>query len=146
MSSPTPPLPAILSKPSANTPQAPAYLFIGCHHPTKDALFASELKKWEAEGVVKLFYAYSQAPSLSKNCRHVQERLWEEREDMTKVFGQGAKLYVCGSARVGEGVASVTKRIYEDAAEALGRPKTEEEVEAWFEGIRDERFASDVFA
>ena len=43
-------------------------------------------------------------------------------------------------------MASVTKRIYEDAAEALGRPKTEEEVEAWFEGIRDERFASDVFA
>lgn len=125
---------------------APAYLFIGCHHPDTDALFSDELKKWESEGVVKLYYAYSQAKELSDGCRHVQERLWKERETMTAAFEDGAKLYVCGSAMVGEGVAAVTKRIYEDRAEALGKPKTDEEVEAWFESIKGERFASDVFA
>jgi len=56
---------------------------------------------------VKLYYAYSMAKGESKGCRHVQERLWEEREEMVDVFNRGAKLYVCGSAMVGEGVASV---------------------------------------
>jgi cytochrome P450/NADPH-cytochrome P450 reductase len=88
---------------------APAYLFIGCHHPTKDSLFANELAKWEAEGVVKLYYAYSTAKAQSKGCRHVQERLWEEREEITEVFHQGAKLYVCGSAMLGEGVRTVVR-------------------------------------
>ncbi|TVY81615.1 Bifunctional cytochrome P450/NADPH--P450 reductase [Lachnellula suecica] len=125
---------------------APAYLFIGCADPNKDALFKSELQQWEEQGVVKLFYAYSQAKEHSKGCRHVQDRLWEEREDMKKVFASGAKLYVCGSSGVGEGVAAMTKKIYDEAEDALGRPKTEEEVEEWFQGIKSDRYASDVFA
>ncbi|KAL2059809.1 hypothetical protein VTL71DRAFT_10193 [Oculimacula yallundae] len=124
---------------------APAYLFIGCADADKDTLFHDELAHWEKEGVVKLFYAYSQSPSESKGCRYVQDRLWEEREDMVKVFNEGASLYVCGSSMVGEGVASTTKRIYQEAAEALGKPKTDEEVEAWFAGIKSDRYASDVF-
>jgi cytochrome P450/NADPH-cytochrome P450 reductase len=36
---------------------APAYLFIGCAHPEKDALSGEELKQWEKEGAVHLFYA-----------------------------------------------------------------------------------------
>jgi len=124
---------------------APAYLFIGCSHPEKDALFDEELRKWEKEGVVKLFYAYSTAKDQSKGCRHVQDRLWEEKEDMIKAFNEGAKLYVCGSNMVGEGVATMTKRIYQDAVEAVGKSKSDEEIEEWFQGIKSDRFASDVF-
>lgn len=65
---------------------------------------------------------------------------------MVKVFNEGASLYVCGSGMVGEGVASTTKRIYQEAAEALGKPKTDDEVEAWFAEIKSDRYASDVFA
>ncbi|KAF7900145.1 hypothetical protein EAF00_004481 [Botryotinia globosa] len=124
---------------------APAYLFIGCGHPDKDALFSDELKKWEADGVVKLYYAFSKAPELSKGCRHVQDRLWEEREELKKVFDSGAKLYVCGSSMVGEGVSVMTKKIYAEAADLLGKTKTDEEVEDWFQGIKNDRYASDVF-
>lgn len=125
---------------------APAYIFIGCSHPDKDALFSDEINKWQEAGVVKVFYAYSQAKDLSKGCRHVQDRLWEERVEMTKVFKDGARLYVCGSSTVGEGVAAMTKKIYQDAAEAAGKDKTDDEIEEWFQSIKSDRYASDVFA
>ncbi|KAJ8069548.1 hypothetical protein OCU04_003198 [Sclerotinia nivalis] len=124
---------------------AAAYLFVGCGHPDKDALFSEELNKWEADGVVKLYYAFSQAPELSKGSCHVQDRLWEEREELRKVFDSGAKLYVCGSSMVGEGVSVMTKKIYAEAADLLGKTKTDEEVEDWFRGIKNDRYASDVF-
>lgn len=124
---------------------APAYLFIGCRHPEKDRLFASEFEQWEKEGVVKLFYAFSKAPEQSSGCRHVQDRLWVERKEMTDIFNSGAKLYVCGSAQVGEGIAVTTKKIYQEAAAAIGKPRTDEEVEQWFQNIKGERFATDVF-
>ncbi|KAI9048833.1 hypothetical protein LZ554_007664 [Drepanopeziza brunnea f. sp. 'monogermtubi'] len=125
---------------------APAYLFIGCAHPEKDCLFSEELRQWEEAGVVKTFYAYSKCSESSKGCRYVQDRLWEERAEMVKAFEEGAKLFVCGSSRVGEGVAAMTKKIYLEAAEALGKPKTDEEVEQWWAAIKGERYASDVFA
>ena len=125
---------------------APAYLFIGCAHPEKDTLFRDELTQWEKDGIVKIFYAYSKAKDQSKGCRHVQERLWEEREEMTKVFNEGAKLYVCGRSVVGEGVAATTKRIFQDNAETTGEPKTDEEAEEWFATVKSDRYASDVFA
>lgn len=124
---------------------APAYLFIGCQDPVNDRLFGDELDQWEKDGVVSLFYAFSRATEKSKNCRYVQDRLWEERKEMVKAFNSGAKLFVCGSARIGEGVTKVTKKIYQEAAEAVGKPKTDEEVEKWFQEIKGERFASDVF-
>lgn len=125
---------------------APAYLFIGCAHPEKDVLYADELKKWQDDGVVKVFYAYSQASDQSKGCRHVQDRVWEEKEELKKAFDDGAMLYVCGSSMVGEGVASTIKKIYQDAAHNVGKPKSDEEVEDWFQGIKNDRYASDVFA
>ena len=94
---------------------------------------------------MQLFYAYSKASDLSKGCRHVQDRLWAEKKPMVEVFNKGAKLYVCGSSMVGEGVASMTKRIYQDSVEANGGSKSDEEVESWFQSIKGERYASDVF-
>jgi cytochrome P450 / NADPH-cytochrome P450 reductase len=124
---------------------APAYLFVGCAHPDRDQLFKDEFTEWEKEGVVKLYHAYSKAKEQSKGCRYVQERLWEERDEMVKVFNQGAKLYVCGSAMVGEGVAATTKKIYLETAEALRKDLTDEEVDEWFQRIRNDRYASDIF-
>jgi cytochrome P450/NADPH-cytochrome P450 reductase len=125
---------------------APAYLFIGCSHPERDALFADELRQWEQQGIVKLFYAYSKASDLSKGCKYVQDRVWAERDEMTKVFNQGAKLYVCGSAMVGEGISATTKKIFVDNAKKEGKDVSDEEVQSWFDKIKSDRFASDVFA
>lgn len=92
------------------------------------------------------YYAYSQAKERSRGAGYVQERVWEEREDMKVVFEAGARLYVCGSAGVGTGVEGVLKRIYKEAAEARGKDKSEEEIEEWWVGVRSDRYASDVFA
>jgi cytochrome P450/NADPH-cytochrome P450 reductase len=125
---------------------APAYLFVGCAHPEKDQLFKAEFDQWQKDDVVEVFYAFSRCTEHSKGCKHVQDRVWEEREEMKKVFDQGAKLYVCGSAGVGEGVAATLKKIYEEAAEAMGKTKTEEEIEDWWLAVKSDRYASDVFA
>ncbi|ELR05538.1 hypothetical protein VC83_09239 [Pseudogymnoascus destructans] len=125
---------------------APAYLFIGCTHPEKDALFKDELQQWTTDGIVKVFYAFSTATEESKGCRHVQDRLWEERDEMAKVFNNGAKLFVCGSRMVGEGVAAMTKKIFQTHYDTIGKPKTDEEVESWFQDMKSDRYSSDVFA
>lgn len=125
---------------------APALLFIGCRYPDRDRLYHAELTRWEQQGAVKIYYAFSRAPEESGGCQYVQERLWRERKEAVELWEKGAKIYVCGSGAVGEGVREVVCRAYEEAAEKLGKKKTKEEIEAWFAGIREERFASDVFA
>lgn len=125
---------------------APAVLFVGCRHPDRDRLYASEFAQWEQEGAVKIYYAFSRDPEKSEGCKYVQERLWRERKEAVELWEKGAKIYVCGSGAVGDGVREVVCKSYEEAAEKVGKRKTREEIEAWFAGIREERFASDVFA
>jgi len=62
------------------------------------------------------------------------------------LFDDGAKVFVCGSAKLGEGVREVVMRIYKETAEKRGKEKSEEEVAKWFDGIRNERYAVDVFS
>jgi cytochrome P450 / NADPH-cytochrome P450 reductase len=121
---------------------APAHLFIGCRHPDKDALLQKELRQWEKSGVVKVFYAFSRASKQSKGCKHVQDRLWNERALVKKgIFEDDAKFYVCGGAGLGKSVEEVMKKIYKD----FSVKKTEEEVEAWFQGLKSDRYASEIF-
>jgi hypothetical protein len=49
-----------------------AILFYGCHSKEADALYDTELTKWEKEGVVSLRHAFSRSPQESKGCKHVQ--------------------------------------------------------------------------
>lgn len=125
---------------------APALLFVGCRYHDRDRLYPEEFDEWERLGAVDVRYAFSREPEKSHGCKHVQERLWNDRKDVVALFDGGARAYVCGSSVVGEAVKAVSKRIYMDAAQERGRPKTEEETENWFRDIRNERYASDVFA
>lgn len=54
----------------------------------------------------------------------------------------GGKVFVCGSSRVAEGVGGVLKRCWIE-----GKPEERDEqgAEEWWAGVRNERFASDVF-
>jgi len=119
---------------------APAYLFFGCHDKEQDALFAKELAGWENTGVVKVYWAYS------SEGMHVQDRMLEERETLRAAFvDEAAKVYVCGSNAVGQAVADVVKTVYKDHFAATGLEKTEDEVEAWFSGVKNVRYVSDLF-
>jgi cytochrome P450 / NADPH-cytochrome P450 reductase len=137
---------------------AEALLFIGCHSSGVDLLHKSELETWEEQGIVKVFPAFSQTPELSAGCRYAQDLVWAERELVGRLFGQGARVYVCGSGRLGKGVKEVAERIYRDRVEKKRREEvggedgegqvkdvTVEEADAWWEGLRGERFSVDSF-
>ncbi|MCJ1281918.1 hypothetical protein MMC26_001241 [Xylographa opegraphella] len=128
---------------SAHRPIAPCILFIGCRAPTLDALYATELQAWQAQGAVtSVRYAFSRRPAASDGCRYVQDRVWRDRADVRDLWDRGARVYVCGSGELGEGVRACVVRIAMEAEMGWGRERAEE----WFRGVGSERFASDVFA
>ncbi|KAF1840671.1 NADPH-cytochrome P450 reductase-like protein [Cucurbitaria berberidis CBS 394.84] len=126
---------------------APAILFYGCHGPDSDLLYPDLLKRWEQLGAVSLRYAFSRAAEQSEGCKHVQDRLYHDRADIVEQFEAGAKLFVCGSRGVGENVQEVLIKIAKERArEVQGREVDDAKAREWFEGLRNERFATDVFA
>lgn len=124
---------------------APAVLIIGCRDPEIDALHTEELENWEKEGAVQLYYAYSRKPELSDGCKYVQDRLWRERKDISELFNQGAKVYICGSSALGRGLNEMISKVSVEWTKERGHERTEEEAKKWWEGLRNERYAVDVF-
>ena len=122
-----------------------ALLFIGCRSPRTDKFFAEELQKWESFGAVKVYYAFSKATGESEGCKHVQDRLWREREEAESLFKNGARAYICGSAAVGNGIAETVAKIRMESAEKQGKTTSLEEGLEWWEKLRGERYAVDVF-
>ena len=143
---------------SPTTKLADALLFIGCHGPDEDLLYRTELETWERQvGAVKVFPAFSRNPGLSAGCRFAQDRVWAERELVSRLFDRGARVYICGSARLGRGVKEVAGRIYRENVARETRSKRgegpggevdqvcAEEAETWWESLRGQRFSVDVF-
>ncbi|KAK4244447.1 cytochrome P450 [Corynascus novoguineensis] len=122
---------------------APALLFFGCRGPEMDDLYHDELKKWQELGAVDVRRAYSRVSSEdteARGCKHVQDRLWHDREEVKRLWDSGARVYVCGTRLVGEGVKNVMGKI------VLGQENvTEESVTEWYKGVRNDRYATDVF-
>ncbi|KAH9870830.1 hypothetical protein IAQ61_006309 [Plenodomus lingam] len=126
---------------------APAILFYGCHSPDSDLLYADLLQRWERLGAVSLRYAFSRAPEKSEGCKYVQDRVYHDRADIIEQFDAGAKLFVCGSRGVGDGVQECLIKIAKERQQEIkGREVDDAKAREWFEGLRNERFATDVFA
>lgn len=120
---------------------APATLFYGCRDPDKDLLYADLLKRWEQLGAVSLRFAFSRAPDKSEGCKYVQDRLYHDRADVVKQFDAGAKLFVCGSRAVGDGVQECLIKIAKEVIkETQGREADDVKAREWFEGLRNERY------
>lgn len=131
---------------------APAMLFFGCRTPSGDDLYSDELKRWEAMGAVTVYRAYSREPDRSNGCKYVQDRLWAERFDVVDLWEKGAKVYICGSREVGKGVEEACLKICmevvkEKEIEVKGESDMSiERARKWYEGVKEGRFATDVFA
>lgn len=119
---------------------APALLFFGCRS-GEDDLYRSEFDAWEALGAVQVRRAYSRAEKR----QYVQDRLWEDREDVKPLWKRGAKVFVCGSKRVADGVRDMTIKIRREDVEARGIDESEEDTRKWFESLRNIRYVTDVF-
>lgn len=125
---------------------AEAVLFVGCKGPSEDLLYKDLFDEWEAAGAVKVYHAFSRESALSVDCKYAQDRVWAEREMVTKLFDAGARAYICGSGRLGKGVADVVAKITVENYEVKKNKEISyEQALKWWEGLRGERFAVDVF-
>lgn len=121
----------------------PALLFYGCKQPDGDDLYRAELDAWEQQGVVSVRRAFSSKPGDADagGARLVQERIWNDREEVAALYRQDAQLYMCGAGTVGSGVEEVMARI---RAEAMGEDL--EKAKKWVAELKGERYWSDVFS
>ena len=142
---------------------ARAVLWLGCRRRDGDRLYAQEMDRWITDGAVDVRYSFSKEPEKSDECAYVSERMDKDKAEVIRLWGEGARVYICGS-RVFEHTVGKTARavVVEEVRRKLkaGEPikaaggmkrgegegaSLEELVEAWFKEAVAERVASDVF-
>ncbi|CAH0045995.1 unnamed protein product [Clonostachys solani] len=136
---------AIRRDPSASL--APAVLYAGCRN-GQEKLYAGELAEWEQKGAVKVRWAFSRPNPQSESVGtqgYVQDQVWTDRADVVPLWDDGARVYVCGSRALSQGVRDVAKRIYGEVARSRCGPKDEDAVNEWWLDVIRERYAVDVF-
>lgn len=124
---------------------AEAVLYFGCRAPLEDDLYKSELDNWESQKVVTVKRSYSRQTEASQGCRYVQDRLWADRDHVLELWEQGAMIYICGSRGVASGVKEKLVNIFVYAAETRGKEVEKEAIRVWFDALKNERYAVDVF-
>ncbi len=120
----------------------PALLFFGCDHPEVDYLYREELEQWEQAGIVQVRPAFSRHPC--GEVRYVQDRLWQDREEIVELFRHNARVYVCGDGEhMAPAVRATFVRIYQEAVQC-----SSEEAEAWAREVERTRtrYVADVFS
>lgn len=126
---------------------APAIILMGCRSETRDRLYANEVDAWAKTGAVDVRYAFSGEPEKSEGCKYIHERFLKDRDDIRKLWDQGAKVYVCSAPAVSEDLARAARQLLIGISEAEnGKALSEEEAARWFSERRNERFVVDVFA
>ncbi|KAI0124807.1 cytochrome P450 [Xylariales sp. AK1849] len=124
---------------------APMVLYYGCREPGRDDLYSDELAEWEKLGAVTVKRAFSRTPEQSSGHKYAQDALWSDRKEIGKLWDDNAKLFVCGSRRVGAGVQDVAFRMRVAGGKMEGKEYSAEEVEQWWLESRNVRYATDVF-
>ena len=118
-----------------------ALLYFGCRDAEKDFIYADELKKWEEAGVVEVRPAFSRH-GPEGHYKYVPDRLWAEREELARLFMDGAKIFLCGSAsKLAKSSNEVVQKIWLEKHPG----KTEQDAFDWLQRQREERYVSDVF-
>ncbi|KAI1636231.1 cytochrome P450 [Biscogniauxia mediterranea] len=130
---------------SAGRKIAPAILFFGCRHPERDSLYAAELAEWEKSGAVTVHRAYSRATDRSDGLKYVQDLMRAHKDEVLQYWANDARLYVCGSRAVGEGVKTEALKMLTEERKAKGEDISEEAAAKWWEEQRNARYATDVF-
>ena len=73
----------------------PTILHFGCRS-HEDFLYANELEGWSKLGAIQVKTAFSR--QVNGDRKHVQDLVWEDRKEISKLFHEGARFYACGSA------------------------------------------------
>lgn len=121
---------------------APALLFFGCHAPDQDDLYRHEFDNWQKLGAVDVRRAYSR---YGQDCKYVQDRIWQDKEDFIDLWEKGATVYVCGSRAMAKSVREVMIKVKTEMDKKLGGEMAFDEASKWFDEQRNVRYVMDVF-
>jgi cytochrome P450 / NADPH-cytochrome P450 reductase len=131
---------------------APAVLFVGCRRPGRDQLYREELEAWAGLGAVDVRWVFSQhhddggdEDDNKDRCRYVQDRMLRDREDIDRLWHEGARFYICGSKGLAQGIGAVARELIAAGAKRDGKDYTPEVVEDFVKRMRNERFVMDIF-
>lgn len=116
-------------------------LFFGCRAENVDFLYKEQLQNWENEGIVNVHPAFSAA--LDNDIAYVQHSLWKHRQEVKRLFENGAKIYLCGDGRyMGPAMRETLVKIYQ---EIIGLD-FETSSRLWEEEVENkDRFVTDIF-
>jgi cytochrome P450/NADPH-cytochrome P450 reductase len=117
-----------------------ALLFFGCRADDQDYIYADELAEWTKLGLLDCRPAFSQKMEKSLHCRHVQERIWFDRAEVTNAFKAGAQFYVCCSEAAAGEIQKTCVQIIKEVRQ-IERAQAEELLEKKFKI----RYAREVF-
>ena len=126
------------NSPSSDSPHL---LYFGCHGKNVDFLYNEHFAEFESTGLVEVRPAFSRDKGFEFT--YVQDRLWNDREEIADALDNGARILVCGDAqRMGPAVKSTIAAIYRDQ-----RGMTEEESDSAVQDMVSKHFTyvSDLF-
>jgi cytochrome P450 / NADPH-cytochrome P450 reductase len=119
----------------------PAMLFFGCRHPEQDFIYADELHRWVAEGVVELQIAFSRLDPAKKI--HAQQSLRACSDAVWALIERGAIIYVCGDA---SRMAPDVRRAFAEIG-AAHRGRAVDDGERWIDELAaQDRYLVDVWS
>ena len=119
----------------------PALLYVGYRDEKMDLLYVDELKAWAQMSAVDVRWACSR-PEKGTAGKYVQDRLWDERDEIRGLMEKDAMVYVCGSRAVADGVEGVMKKL---RMEWQGGCCGVEEAEKWLRESKGRTYMADVF-
>jgi cytochrome P450/NADPH-cytochrome P450 reductase len=116
-------------------------LFFGCRAKNTDFLYKEQLQSWEKENVVSVYPAFSSEPD--NDAVYVQDSVWKYREEIKRLFKNGATIYLCGDGKyMAPAVRETLVRIYQEIKNA----DFETSLTLWEEEVEKiNRFVKDTF-
>lgn len=119
-----------------------AILYFGCRN-EQDDIYAEELEKYEQDGIVTIYKAYSRKDGQAKTyVQHVMEKP-EHAQEIIDLLDQGGHFYICGDgSKMAPDVEQALLKAYR-----LVHVTSESAASEWLERLTAEkRYSKDVWA
>ncbi|SFE13032.1 diflavin oxidoreductase [Thermophagus xiamenensis] len=98
------------------------WLIFGEKTKNSDFLYNKQIIEWKRQGLLQhLDMAFSREPSTRQ---YVQDKILEKADLMVQWINEGARIYVCGSVRMGEGVKQAINHLPLNKPKDINRSST----------------------